>query len=60
MWTIIGITYIFIGQGVMQITSAEIYESPQACFARAIEIMQDEDILDHMACVPYYEKGQDS
>lgn len=60
MWTIIGITYIFIAQGVMQITSVEKYESPQACFTKAMEIMQDENIQDHMACVPYYEKGQDS
>ncbi len=62
MWTIIGVTYIFIAQGVMQITSTETYESPQDCFAKAMEIMQDEAIQDHMACVPYFEpiEGQDS
>ena len=62
MWTIIGVTYIFVAQGVMQITSAEKYESPQDCFAMAMKIMQDDSIQDHMACVPYFEpiEGQDS
>ena len=62
MWTIIGVTYIFIAQGVMQITSTETYESQQVCFAVAMRIMQDESIQDHMACVPFWEpiEGQDS
>ena len=52
MWITLGVLYVFIEQGIMQITGTKEYENPEDCFREAVAVMADETNQVHMACVP--------
>ena len=60
MWITLGFTYIFIEQGIMQLTGTKEYEKPEDCFREAVAVMADENYQVHMACVPIIKPMEES
>ena len=46
--------YIFAQPGIMHIQYLQEFDTPQDCFAQAMEVMTDNSEDTHMACVPRF------
>ena len=54
MWVVFGMWYIFAQPGIMHIQHLQEFDTPQNCFAQAMEVMTDNSEETHMACVPRF------
>ena len=54
MWVVFGMWYVFAQPGIMHIRHLQEFDTPQACFTEAVELMADNTSDIHMACVPRF------
>jgi len=57
MWQVIGFYYILVAPNMFRVLEIERFETPQACFAVAMEIMADNEDPRNLACLPKIRVG---
>jgi hypothetical protein len=58
MWLIVGILYMGLGDGHIQVFENIVYEDPRDCFSDAMEIMARKEDL-KMGCIPVFIEEQE-
>jgi hypothetical protein len=59
MWLIIGVLYIGLGEGHLQVFESIVYKDPRDCFKDAMEIMVKKEDL-KMGCIPVFVPDEDN
>ena len=57
MWITLGVYAIALQQGIFQIVETQEFNNPEDCFRQELIVMQDENDLRGMLCVPFFKQG---
>ena len=58
MWQVIGFYYILVAPNMFRVLDVKHFDSPQACFSVAMEIMANEEDPRNLACLPKIKVGE--